>query len=155
MTRAAASLILAGLISVSDAGAGDVALIVNPTNPVTDLSSSDLVAIFRQEQQHWKAGGKIYLILQESGTPEKDIVLKRVYGMTDAELKKFWLGKLFRGEISSFPRVTHSNAGTKRLVSQASNALGFVDAATVDAGVKALRIDGKKPGDPGYLLAPR
>ena len=133
--------------------AGDVALIVNPKNPVADLTWAEVVAIFKAEQQHWKAGERIYLILQESGTPERALLLKRVYLMTDVEMKHFWLAKLFRGEIAAFPRVVASSAAAKRIVAQAPNALAFIDAAAVDSTVKALRIDGLKAGEPGYALA--
>ena len=133
--------------------AGDVALIVNPKNPVADLTWAEVVAIFKAEQQHWKAGERIYLILQESGTPERALLLKRVYLMSDVELKHFWLAKLFRGEIAAFPRVVASSAAAKRIVAQAPNALAFIDAAAVDSTVKALRIDGLKAGEPGYALA--
>jgi len=144
--------LLLGLLPALQASA-DVALIVNPQNPEGELSASDVKAIFRQEQQHWKSGGKIYLVLQEAGSPEKDLVLKRIYGLSDEELKQFWLGKLFRGEIASFPYVAPSNISAKRLVAKAARALAFVDASLVDGTVKVIRIDGKQPGDPGYLLA--
>lgn len=150
--KAAGVLALLGLFPTLARGA-DVALIVHPANPLSELSSASVVKIFRFEQQHWKGGGRIYLILQESGTPEKEIVLRRVYRMKDAELKQFWLGKLFRGEIASFPSVAHSSAAARRIVSHAPNALSFIDASAVDRTVKVLRVDGKLPGDPGYLLA--
>lgn len=149
----AALLAFATFACAGGASAGDIAVIVNPRNPETGVPSSELEHIFKQEKQHWKAGEKIYLILQESGTPEKDIVLRRLYRMTDMELKQFWLGKLYRGEIASFPRVAPSNAAVKRIVAWAPNALGFIDTSAVDASVKVLRIDGKRPGEAGYLLA--
>lgn len=157
MTRAA--LTLAGLLALggllaSPAAGAEVAVIVHPSNPLSDISSPDLVQILKMERQHWSAGGRIYLVLQESGTREKELLLKKLYGMKDAELKQYYLGKLYRGEIASFPRIAHSSAGARRLVSQAPNAISFVDTASVDASVKVLRIDGKRPGEPGYVLAP-
>jgi len=131
-----------GAFLPSPAAAGDVVFIVHPRNPQIDVSSSDLVQMLRMEQQHWDAGGRIYL------------VLRKVYRMKDAALKLHYLEKLYRGEIASFPRIAHSNQETRKLVAQAPNALGFIDAASVDSTVKVLRIDGKKPGDPGYLLTP-
>jgi hypothetical protein len=149
---AGALLLLLGLGPTSLA-ADDVAVVVHPANRQGDVSRFDLVKMFRLEQQHWGSGGKIYLILLESGSPEKEVVLKRIYRMTDVELKQYWLGKLYRGEIASFPRIASSAAAVKRIVSHAPNALGFIAAGDVDASVKVLRVDGKKPGDPGYLLA--
>jgi ABC-type phosphate transport system substrate-binding protein len=147
------SLALASLLPRL-ASAGDVVFIVHPLNPQNDISSSDLVQILRMEQQHWDAGGRIYLVLQESDTPEKDLVLKKLYRMKDAALKLLYLEKLYRGEIASFPRIAHSNSAVKKIVAQAPNALGFIDVAAADSTVKVLRIDGKKPGEAGYRLSP-
>ncbi|HEY6554289.1 MAG TPA: hypothetical protein VI669_13110 [Vicinamibacteria bacterium] len=148
---------LAGLLALSavTGSAADVAVIVHPSNPQSDVSTSDLVQILKMERQHWGAGGRIYVVLQESGTPEKELVLKKLYRMKDAELKRHYLGKLYRGEIASFPRIAHSNAAARRLVSLAQNAISFVDAGSVDATVKVLRIDRKRPGEPGYVLGAR
>jgi hypothetical protein len=143
----ALALVVAANLLGANAGAGDVALIVNPANPEANLSGADLA------QQHWRAGGRIYLILQETGSPEKALVLRRVYRMSEAELKQFWLGKLYRGEIAAFPRIAPSNTAVKRIVAHAPNALGFIDAAAIDASVKPVKIDGRQPGDSGYLLA--
>jgi len=129
-----------------------VAVIVHPSNPQSDISSADLVQILKMERQHWAAGGRIYVVLQESGTREKELVLRKLYRMKDGELKQHYLGKLYRGEISSFPRIAHSNGAARRLVSVAPNAISFVDASWADATVKVLRIDGKKPGEPAYVL---
>lgn len=153
--RLGAALALAVFACGVDDAAADVAVIVHPGNPEVDLSRSEVERIFKQERQHWRAGRRIYLILQETGTLEKDVVLRRLYRMTDAELKQFWLGKLYRGEISSFPRVVPSNAAVARIVAHAPNAVGFVNASAVDASVKVLRIDGRRPGEPGYLLGAR
>jgi phosphate transport system substrate-binding protein len=150
--RALAAVVLVLLAPAAAAG-GDVALIVHPQNPVTDVSWREVVAMFREEQQHWKPGERIYLIMQETGTPERALVLRRVYRMSEVELKRFWLGKLFRGEIVAFPHVVASNAAAKRIVAQAPNALAFIDAAAADSTVKVLRIDGHRPGETGYALA--
>jgi ABC-type phosphate transport system substrate-binding protein len=151
--RLAAAVLAVALLWPETSPAGDVALIVHPKNPVASLTWTEVVAIFKAEQQHWKAGERIYLILQESGGPERALVVKRIYRMSDVELKQFWLAKLFRGEIAALPRVVASSAAAKRIVAQAPNALAFVDAAAVDATVKAVRIDGRKAGEPGYPLA--
>jgi ABC-type phosphate transport system substrate-binding protein len=152
LVRALAVGWLVGLISPLGAAAGDVAVVVNPANPVDDLSEVELARVFRLDRQHWKAGGRVYLVLRESGAPQKDVVLRRLYRMNDLELKQFWLGKLYRGEIASFPRVVSSDGLVKGIVAQAPNAIGFIDAVSLDETVKALRIEGRLPGESGYLL---
>lgn len=149
---AAALTLSAVLITPNLAGAGDVALVVHPTNPSSDVTWAEVLAIFRGDQQHWKGGRKIYLILLEAGSTEREVMLKRVYRMTDGELKQFWLGKLYRGEIAAFPRVAASGGAARRIVAQAPNALAFIDSSAADDTVKVLRIGGRLPGDPGYRL---
>jgi phosphate transport system substrate-binding protein len=131
----------------------DVAIVVHPENPESSLSAEEVSRILRQEQRRFKGGGSIYLVFQSSGSPAREVVLRRVLRMNDLELKQFWLGKLYRGEIASFPRVVDSDVAVRRLVGQAPRALGFMDAAAVDGSVKVLRIDGRLPGQAGYLLA--
>jgi len=131
----------------------DVAIVVHPDNREADVTSEELVRILRQDQQRWRAGGRIYLVFQSSGSPAREVVLRRVFRMNDVELKQFWLGRLYRGEIASFPYVAPSDAAVKRIVGLAPHALGFVDRSAVDATVKVLRVDGKLPGQAGYFLA--
>lgn len=147
------TLLVCGLLGPPSAVAADVAVVVNPANPQFDISEVELKRIFRLDRQHWATGGRIYLVLRESGAPAKQVMLRRVYGMNDVELKQFWLGKLYRAEIAAFPRVVSSDALVKQIVSQAPNAIGFIDAASRDASVKTLRIAGRLPGDSGYLLS--
>lgn len=133
--------------------AHDLAVIVNKANLADNVSFKDLIKIFKQEKQYWKNGKKIYLILQEAGSPEKEIALKKIYKMGNIQLKKFWLAKLFREEISSFPKTFGSNQAVKRFVSQVPNAIGYIDAALMDTSIKMLRINGKLPGEMKYILS--
>lgn len=140
-------------INVGFAYSLDVAVVVNKQNPVSGVSLAELTKILKQEKQYWEGGKKVYLILQEAGSSEKNVMLKRVYQMSDEDLKKFWLGKMFRGEISSFPKTLGSSEAVKRFISQVPNAIGFIDSGSVDTSIKALNVDGKSPGDKGYPLS--
>lgn len=133
----------------------ELAVIVNKENPIDDLSSEELIRIFKQEKQYWDQGKKIYFLMQETGSVEKEIVLRKIYKMDPEALKKFWLAKMFRGEISSFPKTLSSNGAVKRFISRSPMSIGYIDAAEMDDSVKALSIDGKRPGEPGYSLTDR
>ena len=130
-----------------------VALVVNNTNPTDELTFKEVKKWFKQERKYWNSGEKIYLVMLESSRPERALILRGVYEMTGKELKTMWLGMMFRGDISSFPKTFNSNEAVLRFVSQVPNAIGFIDAAAADNRVKILRIDGKHPGDPGYPLS--
>ena len=135
------------------ATSGDVAVIVNAKNDTRDVSFRDLERIFRQEKQYWGDGKKIYLVMQETGSLEKEVVLAKVFHMDEATLKRFWLSKMFRGEIASFPKTLSSAGSVKQFVEKVPNAIGFVDASLADPDVELLKIDGRLPGAAGYPLS--
>jgi hypothetical protein len=150
--RVVIALLFASLLA-SAARAGDVAIIVYRGNPQTDVTLAELSRLFRLDQQRWASGEKVEVILQVGGSEREAVVLDRVYRMKAAELKPFWLGKIYRGELTAAPRVLASDAGVKQYVASNPRALGYIDSLLLDGSVKALRVDGKLPGEPGYPLA--
>lgn len=143
------------LLIVSQANAieaKDLAIIVNKANPTEALSLRDLGKIFKAEKQFWD-GEKIHLLMREQGSWEKEVILKKVYQMSDEEVKKFWLGNLFRGEVASFPAVFGSVTRIKSLIKNMPGAIGFIDSKVIDDSLKVIKIEGKLPGEPGYPLA--
>jgi ABC-type phosphate transport system substrate-binding protein len=130
-----------------------VAVIVNQSSSVRDLSMRDLEKMLKVEKQYWDDGKKVYLVLQESGSAEKEIVREKLLHMSEADVKKLMLAKLFRGDITALPKTLSSRASVVKFVATIPNAIGYVDVSATDASVRILRIDGKAPGDPGYQLS--
>ena len=157
MRRIAArtAVALALMLPTARARAADLAVIVHPGNAVTALSTGELREILLLERQHWRGSGRIYLLLPGSGTVEKELLLRRALRMTEDRLHRVYLGKLYGGEIFEFPRAVAAGGEARRIVARAPNALAVVDAGAVDASVKVLRIDGRGPGEAGYLLGSR
>ena len=91
-------------------------------------------------------------MLQASGS-EKDTIVQSSDGPARQRLQAFWLGKTFRGEITAAPKTLASDVSVKQLVGGNPRAIGYVDSLLLDPSVKALKIDGKSPGEPGYPLA--
>lgn len=151
----AAIALIAVLLAAAPLGATEIAVIVHPDNALEDISFGELSKIFKAEKQFWGSGERIYFLLRESGSKEKEIILQKLYGMSETDLKKFWLTKLFREEIPSFPKTIQSNEAVKRFVSRVPNAIGFIDAASADNTVKILTIDGVSAGSENYPLTDR
>ncbi|MFQ5901268.1 MAG: hypothetical protein ACE5IH_06905 [Thermodesulfobacteriota bacterium] len=139
------------LINVATSFAEAIAVIVNKSNSVNELTFNDLKRIFRMDRLYWN-GDKIYLLLREDGSREKKVLLNKVYRMTSKGLKKFWMSKMFKGEIDSYPKLVISSATMKVYISNAHNGIGIIIASEVDDTVKVLKIDGKLPEEPGYML---
>lgn len=130
----------------------DLAIVVNRSNPVDEISWRELEAIFELRQQFWKGGDRVAVIIQPARHTEKNVMLKQVYHRTDESLNKYLLNRMFIGEISDFPQIAPSNEKVKEEVRKQANAIGFIDAATVDSTVKVLRIEGATVHSEKYRL---
>lgn len=132
--------------------AESLAVIVHSDNPTEDISFEDLGKIFKAEKSHWLHDGKIYILMHEASSKEQQMILRILYGMTAKDLKKFWLMKIYQGEISSFPKTVASNESLRRFVEQVPNAIGIIPSQDAGEDVKVLKVDGKLPGEDGYKL---
>jgi ABC-type phosphate transport system substrate-binding protein len=150
--RVLVAMVLAVLVAEA-AGAGDIAVIVHRDNPQATVTLAELSRIFRLDQQYWKSGEKVEVILQVGASAKEAVILERVLRLKASELKAFWLGKIYRGEITAAPHALASDAGVRQHVAASPRAIGYVDSVMLDGSVKALRVDGKLPGEPGYPLA--
>jgi len=130
----------------------DIAVVVHPDTPVTDLSLSDVRKVFLGERQYWNSKLPVVLMIRAPVARERDVVLKVIYQMSEAQFKQYWVAKIFRAEAASPPKIVYSNDMQYELVSALPGAIAFIDARNVRPGLKVLRVDGHLPGDPGYPL---
>lgn len=132
-----------------------VAVIVNPKNPTTNLTFRQLRSYLKLEQQFWPDKDRVELFLRPSRSSEMAVLLSEVYSMSRDELRKYWVGKVFRGDIPSKPAVIPTAKAAGIRVNKLENAITIVLASEVPDGVRVLTIDNKKPGDEGYPLVVR
>ncbi len=119
-----------------------IVIIVNKENSLTNVAYDDLVKIFKQDKKYWPDGKKIYLAMHESGSIEKKFVLEKIYKMNEQDLKKFWLSKIFKGDIESFPKTFASNDSMKIFVNRVTGAVGYITEEALDDTVKVLKVEG-------------
>jgi hypothetical protein len=132
---------------------GDVAVVVHPKVPVDDLRMGELQKFLLGDRQYWDSGKtRVTLLIRAPVAHERDVVLKKIYRMTEAQFRQYWIGKVFRAEASSGPKIVYSNESATELVSSLPGSIAFVEVSQVPKGIKILKIDGKAPGDKGYPL---
>jgi ABC-type phosphate transport system substrate-binding protein len=131
---------------------GAVAIVVNPSTSVDDLSLLELRNVFLGDRQFWGDGSRIVLLVRAPVAYERDVVLNRIYRMDESQFRQYWIAKVFRAQVSSGPKIVYSNDMTRQLVAALPGAVGFIPASDVAADMKVLRINGKLPGDPDYPL---
>jgi ABC-type phosphate transport system substrate-binding protein len=129
-----------------------IAIVVHPSVRQDDVTFAQLRQLFMGEQQYWSDRTRVTLLMRAPRATERDIVLERIYDMSEAEFRQYWIGKIFRAEIPTGPKLVFSTDMTKELIAALPGAISFMNVSDVTAGMKVLRIDGRRPGDPGYAL---
>jgi len=129
-----------------------VAIVVRPDVPVENLSFAELRRVMLGDRQFWSSNLKVTLLVRAPGAREREVVLKTIYQMSEAQFRQYWIAKVFRDEASSAPRIVYSNEMATELVSQMPGAVAFVDATQIPKGLKVLKINGLLPGQPWYPL---
>jgi hypothetical protein len=130
----------------------DIAVIVHPDTPVSDLSLSEVRKVLLGERQYWNSKLPVVLLIRAPVARERDVVLRVIYQMSEAQFKQYWVAKIFRAEIVSPPKIVYSNDLQYDLVTAMPGAIAFVDARNVRTGLKVLRVDGHLPGERDYPL---
>lgn len=129
-----------------------IAVVVGPSVPVDNLSFAELRRIVLGDRQYWSSNLKITLLMRAPGARERDVVLKTIYQMSEAQYRQYWIAKVFRAEAASAPRTVYSNDMAAELVKAIPGAIAFVDASQIPAGLKVVRINGLPPRDASYPL---
>ena len=139
---------LTAVAAAADPG-GPIAVIVNPQSPVEDLSEKELKAAYEGYGLPGLKTQNIALVYLR-GEIEDAFNLK-VLGISSKKVKVYWLRRVFEGE-SDLRKILKSGDEVRAFVGGNEASIGFLPAAQVDASVKAVSINGKKPNEPGYLL---
>jgi hypothetical protein len=145
-------MVLSVLLVSSLAAAGPVAIVVSQDVPVDDLSFADVRKLFLGERQFWTPKLRVVLLMRAPVAPERDVVLRSIYQMSEAQFRQYWISKVFRADVSAGPKIVYSNEMANDLVSAIPGAVAFIDAGQIPKGLKVLKIDGKLPGDKAYAL---
>jgi ABC-type phosphate transport system substrate-binding protein len=127
-------------------------IVVNRSNPVDEVSFSELRKIFLGTRSHWANGRRITLVMREPGDPERIAILRDVCGLNEDQLKNHFLHGLFTGEILVSPKILSSPTGVRKFIFNVPGAIGYLRIGDVDPSVKVLRIDELLPEDKGYRL---
>jgi len=130
----------------------DVAVVVHPDTPVSNLGLTEVRKVFLGDRQYWSTNIPVVLLIRAPVARERNVVLKIIYQMSESQFKQYWIAKIFRAESASAPKVVYSNDMANELVTAIPGAIAFIDARDVRPGAKVLRVDGRLPGESGYPL---
>jgi ABC-type phosphate transport system substrate-binding protein len=130
----------------------DIAVIVNPGNPVDSISSTELRKIFSGQKQSWAGGLSVDLFVRAPQARERDVLLDEVLKMSESEYKAFWVKKVYSGESQREPLALFSNGMQLEAIRAEKGGIALVSLQDLHQGVKVLKVNGRLPGTPGYTL---
>lgn len=146
------SVVLLLTAGVTLAAARDLALVSNKANALTSMSIADFVKICKAQTNRWPDGKPVTLIMRAPSTPEMKLFLEKVYAMSDTDVNDF-IAAANHGR-TAHPAIVVANSDEDLLNKVASlpGAVGVVDVYSINSSVVVVKIGGKLPLEPGYLL---
>ena len=130
---------------------GGIAVVVNPINSQSGVTTAELRRLVSGEKRYWQNGSPVKLFTRSPGTAEHDAMLK-LLGMSETEYKQYWRSRVDQGEAETGPISLPSNGMQREAIQAYAGALALVDSADIKPGMKVLKLDGKMPGEGGYPL---
>lgn len=108
-----------------------VAVVVHPSNPIANLTSSQIQDIFSGKITNWQqlggTDGSIHIYSRDEASGTREV---------------FWKKCLAKGIVAEHANIVPSNGAMKVAISRDVNAIGYVSIGHIDASVKAPLFNG-------------
>src|SRR5215831_2899661 len=91
------------------APAADIAVVVSREVPIDNISFTELRKLMLGDRQFWSSNIRVTLLIRAPVAHERDVVLKNILQMTEAQFRQYWIGKVFRAESASAPKTVYTN----------------------------------------------
>jgi ABC-type phosphate transport system substrate-binding protein len=146
------SIFLFLVISASLASARDLALVSNKANTVGAITLPDLVKVCKAQTNRWPDGKPVTFVMRAPSAPEMKVVLEKVYGLSENELNGLITTSNHGRPNHPAIVVATSDEDLVNKVASLPGAIGLVDVYSINSSVAVVKLGGKLPLEPGYLL---
>ena len=140
------------LISASLAWGRDLALVSNKSNAVSAVTLADLVKVCKAQTNRWPDGKPVTFVMRAPSVPAMKVVLEKVYGMSENEVRGLIVTSNHGRNERPAIVVATSDDDLVNKVASLPGAVGVVDVYAINSSVTVVKIAGKLPLEPGYLL---
>ena len=128
------------------AQAKQFAVVSDKQNTTGNVKAVDLASLLSGKTKAWVDGRPVRIVLRDPTLPDMEFVFRRVLNMTPNQVRA--LMQAHPGLIV----IADTDDAVLRFVAATRGALGIVDLYSLTKDVAVIKIDGKLPFDPGYLL---
>ncbi|NYZ61829.1 phosphate ABC transporter substrate-binding protein [Luteimonas deserti] len=115
----------------------DVVVVMSARSDVAALTPAQVSQIFLAKSSALPGGGRAVAIDQAEGAAVRDAFYTKVTSRDAAQLRSYWSQLMFTGKAQR-PKQVAGDAAVKREVAATAGAIGYIDAASVDASVKVV-----------------
>lgn len=125
--------------------------IVSESSRLSDIGTNDLRRIFLGYSQTDPDGRTLIPLNHPPGGAVRARFDRALLGFDPDDAAKYWVDQRIRGAKLP-PRTAAPEQLLQRVVAKLPGAISYVPDGTLLPGVRALTIDGRRPGQPGYPL---
>lgn len=140
------------LLGVSLASARDLALVSNKSNSVSSVTLADLVKVCKAQNNRWPDGKPVTFVMRSPSMPEMKVVLEKVYGMSESDVNGLIVTSNHAHPNHHAIVIANSDEELVNHVASLPGAIGLVDVYSINSSVAIVKVAGKLPLEPGYLL---
>ena len=140
------------LMSASLASARDLALVSNKSNALGAITLAELVKVCKAQTNRWPNGKPVTFVMRSPSVPAMKVVLEKVYGMSESEVDGLIVTSNHGRPNHPAIVIATSDEELVNKVASLPGAIGIVDVYSINSGVVVVKIAGKLPLEPGYLL---
>ena len=137
MKRTMLCILAAVLIPiVAKASSAEIAVIANPSVPVTHITSAQLLDLYAGDVKEWSNGAPVIVLDLKSKSVTKDTFYKYL-GKSSSRMKSIWMKNMLSGEGQP-PQAQETEQDVLEKVAKTPGAIGYVNRTLVTADVIEL-----------------
>jgi hypothetical protein len=138
--------------SASLAAARDLALVSNKANSVSAITLPDFIRVCKGQNNRWPDGKSVTFIMRNPSAPEMKFFVGKIYALPEVEVKEV-IASANHGRMGHPAiMIVNSDEDLVNKVASIPGAIGVVDVYAINSSVAVVKLAGKLPLEPGYLL---
>jgi hypothetical protein len=146
------SVALLIVVSASLASARDLAVVSNKANAISTITLPDLVKVCKAQTNRWPDGKPVTLIMRSPSDPAMKLFLEKVYELPESQVKELIVTANHGRTNHPAIMIVDSDEDLVNKVASIPGALGIVDVYAINSSVAVVKLAGKLPLEPGYVL---
>ncbi len=150
--RRALSFCLFLAVSVSLAAARDLALVSNKANSLSAIAIPDLIKVCKGQTNRWPDGKPVTFIMRNPSAPEMKFFLEKIYELPESQVKELIVSANHGRMGHPAVMIVDSDEDLVNKVASIPGAVGVVDVYAINSSVAVVKVAGKLPLEPGYML---